>query len=629
MIQIKAQQFVDEHDRSLFFRGISVGGNALLPHTPRVRSEIPDNFYDRKRVSYLDTPFPLEEADQHFKRLSQWGFNLVRLLVPWEAIEPIAPEQYDEAYLDHIRSLAGKAIQHGLWVLICPYQEAWSRFSGGAGAPAWTFELAGLDVQQFAKAGAATLHHESPNDYQQAYTLSNYPKLAAATMFTLFFAGNDFAPQTLVHNQIPIQEYLQQRYIAAYSALAQRLVTCANVIGYEVMHNPSAGWIGWENLHSNQFLLRKGPSPTPFQSMMLGLGNPCEVENWEFGRFGPAQKGKVQLNPTGVKAWLNGFRCIWKTHGVWESDGIGTSRLLKPHYFTEINERRVNFAEDYLLPFINRFAEGIRQQHSEALIFSAPPLDEEHPQFNSEDAQQIVNSVVWREAMPHFAGMHSAWLDYDLRRHRTVWGKQKIERTKEEHLQALKQQSIDLLGGVPTFISQVGIPFNLNDGRALKTQNYQTHTKATDQILSRLEKNLLLHYCYWNYTPTNTHEQGDGLNTEDCSIFSRTEYQDDEDPYSGGRSLKAILRPYPMAVSGIANRLFFDYRKHIFEFEFTHYPEMGNGCTELFIPRYQFPQGYKVEVSDGYFEMDEANQCLRYYHSRDREQHLIRISKVS
>lgn len=35
----------------------------------------------------------------------------------------------------------------------------WSRFSGGSGAPGWTFEVAGLNIKSFKETGAAYVHN--------------------------------------------------------------------------------------------------------------------------------------------------------------------------------------------------------------------------------------------------------------------------------------------------------------------------------------------------------------------------------------------------------------------------------------------------------------------------------------
>jgi aryl-phospho-beta-D-glucosidase BglC (GH1 family) len=86
-------------------------------------------------VSFVGRPFPLE-ADEHFARLRAWGFNFLRLLVTWEAIEHAGPSLYDETYLDYLRAVAARAGDFGFQLYIDPHQDMWSRFSGGDGAPA-------------------------------------------------------------------------------------------------------------------------------------------------------------------------------------------------------------------------------------------------------------------------------------------------------------------------------------------------------------------------------------------------------------------------------------------------------------------------------------------------------------
>jgi citrate lyase beta subunit len=51
---------------------------------------------------------------------------------------------------------------------------------------------------------------------------SNSGKLAAATMFSLFFGGNDFAPESNVEG-VPVQEYLQHHYIEAMVQVAKKV----------------------------------------------------------------------------------------------------------------------------------------------------------------------------------------------------------------------------------------------------------------------------------------------------------------------------------------------------------------------------------------------------------------------
>lgn len=67
-------------------------------------------------------------------------------------------------------------------------------------------------------------------------------KLACGTMFTLFWGGAKYAPNTKVDGE-NIQEYLQRHYIAALARIAAVLKSCRNVIGFGTMNEPLPGGI--------------------------------------------------------------------------------------------------------------------------------------------------------------------------------------------------------------------------------------------------------------------------------------------------------------------------------------------------------------------------------------------------
>ena len=192
-IRIDGRWFKDERGRTLMLRGVNLGGSSKVPFSPDGATHIGDRFFNHRDVSFVGRPFPLEEADEHFTRLRAWGFTFLRLLVTWEAIEHAGPGQYDEAYLGYIRAVVEKAAEHGITLFIDPHQDVWSRFSGGDGAPGWTFEVAGLDITKFKETGAAIVHQTHGDPLPRMIWPSNSGKLAAATMFSLFFGGNDFA----------------------------------------------------------------------------------------------------------------------------------------------------------------------------------------------------------------------------------------------------------------------------------------------------------------------------------------------------------------------------------------------------------------------------------------------------
>jgi len=217
-------------------RGVNLGGSSKVPRTPDGPTWNQQGFFDHRHISFIGRPFPLEEADEHFSRLNKWGLTFLRFLVTWEAIEHAGPGLYDEAYLDYLYTVVQKAAEYDIHLFIDPHQDVWSRFSGGDGAPGWTFEAVGMDITKFKATGAAFTHQEHGDPYPRMVWPSNYSKFACTTMFTLFFAGNDLAPRLMVDG-IPIQEFLQSHYCNAIKQVALRLKDLPNVIGYDTLNH--------------------------------------------------------------------------------------------------------------------------------------------------------------------------------------------------------------------------------------------------------------------------------------------------------------------------------------------------------------------------------------------------------
>ncbi len=134
MIHIEDGSFRDDGGRTLMLRGVNVAGSSKVPSSPNGATHLREGFLDHRRVSFVGRPFPLEDAEEHFARLSGWGFTVLRLVVTWEAIEHAGPGIYDEEYLEYILQLVTLAGQRDLAVLVDPHQDMWSRFSGGDGA---------------------------------------------------------------------------------------------------------------------------------------------------------------------------------------------------------------------------------------------------------------------------------------------------------------------------------------------------------------------------------------------------------------------------------------------------------------------------------------------------------------
>jgi hypothetical protein len=189
-------------------------------------------------------------------------------------------------------------------------------------------------------------------------------------------------------------------------------------------------------------------------------------------------------------------------------------------------------------------------------------------------------------------------------------------------LAAIRQAGTERLHG-PTVIGEIGITFDLRGGRAFRTGDYREQETLMDRSLCAVEGSLCS-ATIWNYTASNTNERGDGWNGEDLSIWSADQGRDTRVLDRGGRALRAIVRPYPVATAGEPLQLSYGMRRRVMRFTFRHDPGVTLP-TEIFVPPSQYPFGYRVWMTDGTFLKDEERHMLRYRHTLGRPTHPIII----
>ncbi len=613
--------FKDEHGRALILRGVNLAGSSKLPFTPDGATYMREGFFNHREVSFVGRPFPLSEADKHFTRLKRWGLNFLRFLVTWEAVEHAGPEIYDEQYLDYLTAVVKKARDYDMQLFIDPHQDVWSRLSGGDGAPGWTFEAIGMDATKFSQTGAAVVHQVLGDPFPRMIWPTNNTKLAASTLFTLFFGGNTFAPQTKVDG-VPVQEYLQSHYINSIKKIAERLKGMPHVVGYDDLNEPYPGYIGWKDLNEPDAEVRMGAIPSPFQSMMLGAGIPQYVDVWD-GCLAKPEKVKPQLfNPEGVSVWMEGHEPVWKANGVWDIVD-GEAKLLRPDHFSQVNGKPISFNQDFLRPFVNRFAKEIRSVDPEAIIFVETVPGRELPHWGPGDARNVVSAPHWYDEQVLFMKTYDPEVGFNMRTRCAVHGEINIRKSFAEQLGLYKQEAMDYLGGVPTLIGEIGIPFDLDNKHAFQTGDFSAQVKAYNRTMVAVE-DALVSATLWNYTPNNNNAHGDNWNDEDLSLFSPDQQEDPNNVDSGGRALEAVVRPYARKTAGIPLKMTFDMYSRSFEFTFQHVPGIDHP-TEIFVPDYQYPDGYCVQVSDGEYEINAGAQTLFYRHSSGLHCHHVRI----
>jgi len=621
-LTISGDRFVDQSGRTVMLRGVNLGGSSKVPAQPNGATFNREGFFDHKAVSFVGRPFPLQEADEHFKRLKSWGFNFLRFLITWEAIEHAGPGQYDEQYLDYLTRVAKKAGEYGFNLFIDPHEDVWSRFTGGDGAPGWTLELAGFDLHNLHASGAAFVHCMHGDPYPRMLWPTNNSKLAAASMFTLFFGGRDFAPNLKVDGK-SIQDYLQEHYFNAIRQVAMRLRGMPQVIGYDTLNEPSHGWIGCKDLVRDAGVLTLFESPTVLQAMAMGEGIPQDVDYWKLGLTGLYRKGKRRVNPTGIRAWRIGRNCIWRAEGVWDIDRTGKPVVLKGDHFVIHDGKTVDFARDYMAPFVDGFIRTIRAVDPQAVIFIEDEPDRS-PRVNKlVQLKPLVNAAHWYDILTLLSKRYLNALTIDMITRKLVIGKQNVDRVFAHQLSEIKSAS-QSMGDIPTLLGEFGIPFDMHAKRAYQTGDYRFQTMALDRSYRAVEANLL-DSTLWNYTADNSNLRGDLWNDEDFSIFSPDQRKDPASLYSGGRALAAFLRPYPRFTAGTPTLLSFDYRSGRMRFEYLGHAKGGD--TELFIPSFQYANGIKVELSDGSYEYERENQRLVHHPMRVCNEHTIIIKR--
>lgn len=620
-------RFVDHRGRQVILRGVNLGGDSKVPY-PDGGTERYTDFSDHRTVSFVGRPFPRDEADAHLGRLVRWGFNTVRLVVTWEAIEHTGPAQFDTDYLAYIAEVCTCAQAHRLFVIIDFHQDVWSRMSGGSGAPGWLFDALGLDFTQFDAAGAAHIM-QARYDYTSSERVQetryppmswpiNYHMPVNGILWTAFFDGARLTPDWRIDG-LNVQQFLWRHFFGAIRALAERIGHLPNVIGFDSLNEPGTGWLGQPVSTAkgqDPSPLRPLPIWTPLDGLKVARGMTttlrCPVAN--AGRTQIIGEHQITVNTQRIPIWKPGMTDPFEQAGAWTVRD-GQALVLDEDFFRVRDGRPLDIENDCMAAFFEAVAKAFRDLRQEWLLFA-----EINPYATS-------RGRAFPRRMPSRSVNASHW--YDIR---LLWSKQFPEVTNETeradtmqrysnqlgHLRSLGERINAETGGAPTLIGEFGTPYDLNHGISFERwaagergeDLWSAQTAALELMYDAMDA-LQLSSTQWNYTATNSNDLriGDRWNQEDLSIFSPEQLTEDEDPYSGARAARGFCRAYAQAIQGRLRMVRYETRQQRLTLAYDADARI-DAPTEVFLPPHFRAPDVQVLEGDVEVQLDLAAQRL-------------------
>ncbi len=158
-------------------------------------------------------------SPEDISMMASYGFNCVRLLFSWSRLEPVRGN-YDETYIQQIKTVIEEAAKYNMYVMIDMHQDAWGKFiatpvdsvclnpnKGWDGAPEW-----------------ATI-----TDGMSTCTEGGMRESAPA----VYHAFQNFWDNT---------NGIQDACIAAWQHLVSATAPYENVLGYDLINEPGLGY---------------------------------------------------------------------------------------------------------------------------------------------------------------------------------------------------------------------------------------------------------------------------------------------------------------------------------------------------------------------------------------------------
>jgi endoglycosylceramidase len=198
----------------------------------------------------------------------EWGFNSARFLLTWDGLEP-QRGQINQHYLDLVKERLDWFAQEGMRVILDMHQDVYSIHTCGNGAPEWAVQTDGQPIQ-------------CPDQWFLGY----------------FEPGVQRAFDNFWNWDGP-HRYLQEHYMAAWQAVAERFRDHPAVLGYDLINEPHPGsmadvaeLLGKQNPDSSHYAFDQ-QYLGPFYQRVLEAVRQKDQDGWVFfePRYGAPGNG--------------------------------------------------------------------------------------------------------------------------------------------------------------------------------------------------------------------------------------------------------------------------------------------------------------------------------------------------
>ncbi len=189
--------FIDSEGRQRIFNGMNLCDKGY--HKEGEKRKIYEVPYNEELISSL----------------SEKGFNLIRLGLTWDAVEP-QPNQYDEEYLDKIQKVADLCEKHGIYFYLDMHQDLYGGRLGD-GAPEWACLTDGAEFK--------------PTKF--VWAEGYFWGKAVHKSFDNFWANKEY-------NGVPLQTY----FCNMWKHVAERFKDHPALFGFDLLNEPFPGTDG-------------------------------------------------------------------------------------------------------------------------------------------------------------------------------------------------------------------------------------------------------------------------------------------------------------------------------------------------------------------------------------------------